>query len=111
MQVTYPGVYIEEISAAAHPILAVPTSTTAFVGATSSGPTDAPLKVHSFVEFQARFGGLAADMPLGYAVQQYFANGGCEALIARVIPGGTALADADLSSPALEAQRRGLWLI
>src|SRR5689334_20276888 len=97
-----PGVYIEEAPADVHPITGVATSTAAFVGATLSGPTNAPLLVHSFSEFQAHFGGLAADMPLGYAVQQYFVNGGREALIARVVPGGAALTDADLSSPALE---------
>src|SRR5262245_41339539 len=111
MQVTFPGVFIEEIPAAPRPIAGVPTATTAFVGAALSGPTDTPLLVHGFAEFQARYGGLAADMPLGYAVQQYFVNGGREALIARVEPKGAALTDADLSEPALEAQRRGLWLL
>src|SRR5262245_14503986 len=100
MEVTFPGVYIEEIPAAVHPIEGVPTSTAAFVGATLSGPIDAPLPVHSFAEFQARFGALAADMPLGYAVQQYFLNGGREALIARIAPSGVVLTDADLSDPA-----------
>jgi phage tail-like protein len=91
-----PGVYIEEIPSGAHSISGVPTSTAAFVGATASGPADAPLLVRGFPEFQAQFGGLAADMPLGYAVQHYFANGGREALIVRVVPGGAALTDADV---------------
>src|SRR5262245_6106671 len=111
MQVTHPGVYIEEIAAAVHPIAGVPTSTAAFVGATLSGPIDAPLPVHSFAEFETRFGPLAADLPLGYAVQHYFLNGGREALIARIVPSGPALTDADLSDPALAAQQRGLWLL
>src|SRR5436309_1992623 len=67
--------------------------------------------VHSFAEFQAQFGGLVLEMPLGYAVQQYFLNGGRKALIARVVPSGSTLTDADLSSPALEAKKRGLWLL
>jgi len=67
--------------------------------------------VHSFAEFEAQFGGLAVDMPLGYAVQQYFTNGGRDALIARAVPSGPTLTDADLSNPALEAQKRGLWLL
>ena len=50
-------------------------------------------------------------MPLGYAVQQYFLNGGREAVIARVVPAAAALTDADLSNPALEANKRGLWLL
>src|SRR5262245_36683133 len=102
-----PGVYVEETDAGAHVIAGVPTSTAAFVGATAAGPAAAPRIVHSFAEFEAQFGGLAVDMPLGYAVQQYFVNGGRDALIARVVPSGPALTDADLSSPALEAQQRG----
>src|SRR5262245_27455808 len=106
-----PGVYVEETPAGGHVIAGVPTSTAAFVGATQAGPVAAPRIVHSFAEFEAQFGGLAVDMPLGYAVQQYFVNGGRDALIARVVPSGPALTDADLSRPALEAQQRGLWLL
>ena len=99
-----PGVYVEEIGAGAHVIAGVPTSTAAFVGATQAGPVAAPLLVHSFAEFEAQFGALAAELPLGYAVQQYFVNGGRDALIARIVPSGPTLTDADLSNPALEAQ-------
>jgi len=106
-----PGVYVEEAPAGVGAIAGVPTSTAAFVGATQAGPVAAPLLVHSFAEFEAQFGALAAEMPLGYAVQQYFANGGRDALIARVVPSGPTLTDADLSSPALKAQKRGLWLL
>src|SRR5262245_7358059 len=106
-----PGVYIEEFPSGAHPVAGVSTSIATFVGATASGPIDAPVQVHSFAEFEAQFGGLAADLPLGCAVQHYFANGGREALIARVMPGGAALTDADLSSPDLKPQHGGLWLL
>jgi hypothetical protein len=106
-----PGVYVEEVPSDVHTITGVSTSTAAFVGATATGPRDAPLVVRSFPEFEAQFGGLSADMPLGYAVQHYFGNGGREALIARVVPGAATLTDADLSNPALEQQRRGLWLL
>src|SRR5258707_12262325 len=71
-----PGVYVEEALAGARAIAGVPTSVVAFVGATQAGPVAAPLIVHSFAEFEAQFGALAAEMPLGYAVQQYFVNGG-----------------------------------
>ena len=106
-----PGVYVEEAPAGARAIAGVPTSMAAFLGATQAGPVAAPLLVHSFAEFEAQFGGLAAEMPLGYAVQQYFANGGRDALIARIVPSGSTLTDADLSSPVLTAQKRGLWLL
>jgi Bacteriophage tail sheath protein len=106
-----PGVYIEEIPSGTHPIEGVPTSISAFVGATPKGPVTAPLAVRSFAEFTQQYGGLTDGMPLGYAVQHYFANGGGEALIARVESSGGALADADVSDPALEKTQRGLWLL
>src|SRR2546425_7427314 len=106
-----PGVYVEDAPAGAHVIAGVPTSTAAFVGATQAGPVAAPLIVHSFAEFEAQFGAVAVEMPLGYAVQQYFVNGGRDAVVARIVPSGPTLTDADLSSPALEAQKRGLWLL
>src|SRR5262245_11711606 len=106
-----PGVYVEDAPGGAHVIAGVPTSVAAFLGATASGPVAAPRIVRSFAEFETQFGALAAELPLGYAVQQYFVNGGRDALIARIVPGGPTLTDADLSSPALEAQKRGLWLL
>ncbi len=106
-----PGVYIEEIPSGIHPIEGVPTSVTAFVGATSKGPVTSPTLVRSFADFTTQYGGLTDGMPLGYAVQQYFANGGGEALIARVESSAGKLVDADLSDPALEKLQRGLWLL
>jgi Bacteriophage tail sheath protein len=95
MPLGYPGVYVEEAPSDVHVIAGVPTSTAAFLGATKFGPVAAPLLVHSFAEFEARFGGLSAEMPLGYAVQHFFLNGGRDALVARVEPAGATLTDAD----------------
>jgi hypothetical protein len=106
-----PGVYLEEIPSGIHPIEGVPTSITAFVGAAAKGPVTGPGLVSSFPDFERQYGGLTDGMPLGYAVQQYFANGGTEALIARVESSGAQLVDADLSDPALEKRQRGLWLL
>src|SRR5712691_4746970 len=107
----FPGVYVEEFASGAHAIEGVPTSTAAFLGATKAGPVAAPLLVHSFAEFEAQFGGLSEPLPLGYAVQHFFLNGGRDALIARVEPAGATLTDADLSGAGLEQQQRGLWLL
>jgi hypothetical protein len=106
-----PGVYLEEIPSGIHPIEGVPTSITAFVGAAAKGPVASPVLVSSFPDFATQYGGLTDGMPLGYAVQQYFANGGSAALIARVESSGGQLVDADLSDPALEKKQRGLWLL
>jgi uncharacterized protein len=63
------------------------TARTAFVGRTLRGPVNRPVFIKSFVEFQQVFGGLWQPSLLGYAIEQYFDNGGREALIVRVVNG------------------------
>ena len=63
------------------------TARTAFVGRTLRGPVNRPILIKSFTEFQHVFGGLWQPSPLGYAVEQFFDNGGREALIVRVVNG------------------------
>ena len=89
---TYPGVYIEEVSSGVHPITGVATSITAFVGFAQRGPVNEPTMVQSFPEFIRVFGGLVEFSTMSYAVQQFFLNGGRDALIvrcARLSGGGT----------------------
>ena len=81
---TYPGVYIEELPSGVHTITGVATSITAFVGQAKRGPVDEATRVQSFAEFERTFGGLWVDSTLGYAVSQFFQNGGGDALIVRV---------------------------
>ena len=83
---TYPGVYVEEIPSGVRTIVGVSTSTTAFVGRALKGPVRTPTVIHSFAEFGRIYGGLWADAPMTFAVQQYFANGGATAVIVRVFP-------------------------
>ncbi len=66
------------------------TARTAFVGRTLRGPVNRPVSIKSFAEFQHVFGGLWQPAPLGYAVEQFFDNGGREALIVRVVNGARA---------------------
>ena len=82
---TYPGVYIQEIPSPVHTITAVPTAVAAFVGRAIRGPINKPVRIHSFADFQRTFGGLWAQSELGYAVQQYFLNGGSDAFVVRAI--------------------------
>ena len=88
---TYPGVYIEEVPSGVHPITGVATSITAFVGYAARGPVNEPTLVQSFTEFIRVFGGLSAKSTMSYAVQQFFLNGGHDALILRTVhlSGGT----------------------
>jgi phage tail sheath protein FI len=80
---TYPGVYIEEIPSGVRTITGVATSITAFVGFATRGPVNQPTLVQSFTEFTRVFGGLSADSTMSYAVQQFFLNGGRDALVLR----------------------------
>jgi hypothetical protein len=63
------------------------TARTAFAGRTLRGPVNRPIMLKSFAEFQHIFGGLWQPSPLGYAVEQFFDNGGREALVVRVVNG------------------------
>ena len=72
------------------PIERLATAVTAFVGRALKGPVNAPTLVDSCGEFQQQFGGLWQPATLGYAVEQFFENGGRQALIVRVANGARA---------------------
>jgi phage tail sheath protein FI len=87
------------------PINGVATSITAFIGSALRGPTEVPGSVNSFADFERLYGGLWAQSTLGYAVQQFFLNGGSQALIVRVEGDGVGgITDADIiaSLPVLD---------
>jgi Bacteriophage tail sheath protein len=81
---TYPGVYIEELPSGVRTIAGVATSITAFVGYTGRGLDHRPTRLLSFADYERAFGGLASDSLVGYAVAQYFNNGGRQAWVVRV---------------------------
>ena len=83
-QVTYPGVYIDEPESGVRTITGVATSITAFVGRALRGLVDEPVMITSFADFQRQFGGLWHESNLGYAVLDFFQQGGSIALIVRV---------------------------
>jgi len=84
VQVSYPGVYIQEVSSGVHTITSVATSITAFIGRAVRGDVNNPVRVQGFSEYGRVFGGLSLDSTMSYAVQQFFQNGGGDALIVRV---------------------------
>ena len=63
-------------------IAGVATSITAFVGRALMGPS-APTHCTSFADFQRYFGGLADGYPLSSAVEDFFQNGGGDAIVVR----------------------------
>ena len=80
----YPGDYVGEMPSDVPAIAGVSTAVTAFVGPARRGPVNRPVRVLSVLEFERRFGGLSAAHETGYAVLQYFQNGGREAWVVRV---------------------------
>lgn len=87
VQVTYPGVYIQERASGVRTITGVATSIAAFVGYTRRGVPDKAVAITSFADFERGYGGLDHDSPLSYAVRQFYANGGTQALVVRVATG------------------------
>jgi phage tail sheath protein FI len=80
-----PGVYISERLLPA-PIAATGTANAAgaVVGAFAQGPTTVTL-VTSWYDFVKQFGGYNANFPATFGVGQFFANGGSELYVRRVL--------------------------
>ncbi len=82
-----PGIQVAEQSGPDHAIRRASTAVTAFVGRALRGPCNQPVPLTSFADFQRHFGGLWQPSMLGYAVEQFFENGGREALVVRIPTG------------------------
>jgi uncharacterized protein len=81
---TYPGVYLEEVPSGIHTITGVATSVTAFIGAATTGPVETALTINSFADFERLFGGLWQKSYLGFAIRDFFLNGGAQAIVIRL---------------------------
>jgi phage tail sheath protein FI len=89
--VTYPGVYLQELSSGVGGVSGVETSITAFIGRALRGPTDGDdlgaggkVNVFSWGDYERVFGGLWGESAMSYAVRDFFNNGGRRAVIIRV---------------------------
>lgn len=88
-----PGVYVREVPAQTQ-VTVPPTVTTAvFLGSALRGPAN-PTLITSWSNYTTVFGPLSNDYDLGYAVYNYFANGGGATYVSRV-------ANADATSAAV----------
>ncbi len=106
---TYPGVYIEEIPSGVRTITGVATSITAFAGWASRGPADRAQLVLSWQDFERNFGADPRSQ-LTYAVHFFFANGGSQAYITRLIGSTAEKANVEIDGKLLvEAKNEGDW--
>jgi hypothetical protein len=81
-----PGVYIEEVDRGTKPIEAAGTSTAAFVGESSVGPTNEAVLVTNWAQYARIFGDFSHSTFLAHAVYGFFNNGGTKAFICNVSP-------------------------
>jgi hypothetical protein len=113
---SYASSATEQLPSAVHPIAGVDTAITAFLGRALRGPVDEPVSIASFVQFERLFGGLWEDSALGFAVRDFFLNGGARAVIVRLYRAPAAL-DGVVRSHAmlraggltLQARDPGTW--
>jgi phage tail sheath protein FI len=97
-------------------ITGVATSIAAFVGRTRKGPLDEPVTIDNFGDFVRTFGDLWVESSLGYAVRQFYLNGGGTAIVVRVAADDAASATFELPKEddaniplTLEATEPGSW--
>jgi phage tail sheath protein FI len=107
---TFPGVYIQEIPSGVRTITGVATSITAFAGRAIRGPVNTPTTINSYGDFERIFGGLWTGSPMGFAVRDFFLNGGAQAIIVRVFaPDTTTPATLTIGGLVLNALSPGTW--
>jgi phage tail sheath protein FI len=112
---TYPGVYIEEVPSGVRTIMGVPTSIAAFVGRTPRGPIDEPQTIFNYGDFANQFGELTDGYPLSFAVRDFFANGGGQAIVVRAFNGAPATSSVTFTLPpvasplVLSISEPGTW--
>jgi phage tail sheath protein FI len=107
--VSYPGVYIEEIPSGVRTITGVATSIAAFAGWAPKGPTDQSALVLSWADYDRQFGGLDNRSYLGYAVYHFFANGGQQAYIIRLVSNADTASVTLNGRLKLSAKNPGEW--
>jgi hypothetical protein len=106
---TYPGVYIEEVPSGVRTISGVATSIAVFAGWAAKGPIDRAMRVLSWPDYERKFGGLDAQSLLGYAVSQFFINGGQECYIIRLVADDVATSTVVLGDLTFSASNAGVW--
>lgn len=110
-----PGVFIQEVELPQTIALANNgTAIGAFVGSLSQGPTTVPVLVSSWSEFTKVFGSLNDAYPTTWAAYNFFANGGRQLYVKRVVNGAvsatTTLPDAVPNDTlTIKAANPGVW--
>jgi phage tail sheath protein FI len=87
VQVSYPGVYIQEVPSGVRTITGVSTSVGAFLGRASKGPIDQAVRLFSIADFSRNFGDAHPASDLAESVKLFFNDGGTDCYVVRIANG------------------------
>ena len=79
-----PGVYVQETPFTSNVTARTAVTAAAFVGTAERGPA-APTLVTSWNDYKTKYGDITSGYDLGYAVYHFFANGGRDVYVSRVL--------------------------
>ena len=81
--VSYPGVYVQEVSSTVRTIVGVSTSIAVFIGRARRGPLNKPEHCTNYEEFERTFSSAYAKSDLARSVRLFFQNGGTRCYVVR----------------------------
>src|SRR4051812_14687925 len=87
IQPTYPGVYVQEVSSGVRPITGVSTSIALFIGVSTKGPLNKPVRCVNYTAFKNKFGEDTIQGRLAQYVKLFFLNGGSDCWVMRIASG------------------------
>lgn len=79
-----PGVYVQETPFTSNVTVRSAVTAAAFVGTAERGPAT-PTLVTSWNDYKTKFGDINSGYDLGYAIYHFFANGGRDVYVSRVL--------------------------
>jgi len=88
-QVSYPGVYVQEVPSGVRTIVGVSTSIAVFIGRAKQGPMNEPVLCLNYSDFERVFSSEYAGSDMARAVRLLFQNGGTQCYAMRIADGAT----------------------
>ena len=88
-QVSYPGVYIQEVPSGVRTIVGVSTSIAVFIGRAKQGQMNEPILCLNYSDFERVFSSEYAGSDMVRAVRLFFQNGGTQCYAMRIADGAT----------------------
>ena len=79
-----PGIYFEKIDTATKSVLGLRTDIPGFVGIAERGPLNTSVRIESWKQYWAVFGGFIPQGYLAYAIKGFFENGGKICYVTRI---------------------------